>query len=205
VRRLFVLLLASFVPIAAQESKGLTPVWDVRKNMSLIAEQVKRLPPLLDRAKPKEWTERGAPLTYVQLLESSRNSVANLIASSERLAKEPEKLTAALDTLFRFESAQVVLGSLREGIHKYQPGELVNQLNQALSDTANSRETLRQHVVDLASLREQELSIMDKEAQRCREDITRATPPTPAARQIQRTRPKPPPTAIKGDNKGNQE
>jgi uncharacterized membrane protein YccC len=205
VYRLYVLLLFSLPPIAGQESKGLTPVWDVRKNMGLIAEQVKRLQPLLDRAKPQEWTKRGAPLTYVQLLESSRNSVANLIASSDRLAKEPEKLTAALDTLFRFESAQTVLGSLREGVTKYQPGELVNQLNQALSDTANSRETLRQHVVDLASLREQELSIMDKEAQRCREDITRATPPSPAAKQIQRSRPKPTSPAVKSDNKVNQE
>lgn len=163
---------------------GLTPTWDVRKQMTSLAEQVKRLPPILDKVNPKDWVAQGAPETYIKQLESAKNSVVHLVASSGRLAQDPEKLTAALDTLFRFDTVMVVLGSLRDGVRKYQGEALSSELNTALTDSFNSRETLKQHVSDLANLREQELQLMDQEAQRCRGMITRTTPPSPAAKPL---------------------
>lgn len=180
--------------MCAQEN-GVTPVWDVRKQMAGVAEQAKRLQPLIDRTKPQEWVAKGAPQTWINQHQSARNSVANLVAASEKLSRDPERLTIALDTMFRLDAVMTVLGSLRDGVRKYQGDTLANDLSTAITDTFNSRETLKQHVTDLAATREQESKIMDEEAQRCRGMITRQAPPSPPARSLrqrQRSREKQP-------------
>ena len=156
--------------------------------MASLSDQVKRLPPLLERIKPQEWVTKGGSPTWIKQHESARNSVANLVAATDRLSKDPERLTAAIDTLLRFDTIGVVLTSLRDGTRKYQGDAMANELSTAITDTFSMRETLKQHVTDLAALREQEMRLMDQEAQRCRGDLTRATPPSPGARPLTRSR-----------------
>jgi hypothetical protein len=147
---------------------GVTPEYDVRRDLTTLAEQTRRFQPLLAQVKPEKWIENGAPEAYVRQLRSCQANVQSLIAATDQLAREPERLTVALDAYFRMQNMESLVGSLRDGIRKYQNAELAGLLSGALADNANNREKLRQHIIDLAAAREQELQIMDQEAQRCR-------------------------------------
>ena len=99
--------------------------------------------------------------------------------SSDNLVREPERLTAALDTYFRLQNLEVVLVSLVEGVRKYQNPAWLILLRSLMNENSASRQQLRQYIVDLAANKEQEFKVMDQEAQRCREIISRpaAAPP----------------------------
>jgi hypothetical protein len=47
-----------------------------------------------------------------------------------------------------------------------------------LGENANNRDKLRQYITDLAADKEEEFQVVDKEAQRCRGQVSR-TPVTP--------------------------
>jgi hypothetical protein len=61
-----------------------------------------------------------------------------------------------------------------------------------MTESSNNKEKLRTHIVDLAALREQELSVMDQEAQRCRGMLSRMPldPPASGKRKLQKPEPK---------------
>ena len=77
---------------------------------------------------------------------------------------------------------ETMLGSLIEGIRKYQNGAVGDLVQGIMNENSGNRERLRQYIVDLANEKEQEFQIADKEAQRCRGTILRppSTPPRPA-------------------------
>jgi hypothetical protein len=187
---LFSFLVLAAAPAVPQGS--ITPVWDIKSIMEQLAAQVRRLQPLLAHAKPEDWKRQGAPDTYVRLLKSTQDGVTYLIGSTDRLAKEPERLTVALEAFFRMQSMETVLNSLQEGIRKYQSPDLANQLSGAMADYANNREKLRQHILDLANVREQEYKVMDEEAQRCRGTLarTQAACPSETPKNTRRVQPK---------------
>jgi hypothetical protein len=56
-------------------------------------------------------------------------------------------------------------------------------LRSVLSENNASRQQLRQYLVDLAANKEQEFKVMDEEAQRCRESISKLPSPAQPKRQ----------------------
>lgn len=152
----------------ASKSAGVSAAWQVQQNMSTLAEQAKRLEPVLAEAKPDRWTANGAPQSYVGQLQVAQSNVAALIAATTHLAKEPERMTVALDAYFRMEGVEAMLGSIRDGVRKYQNPELADRLTRLMAETSNNRDKLRAHIQDLAATREQEFQVVDQEAQRCR-------------------------------------
>ncbi|HUS06450.1 MAG TPA: hypothetical protein VMZ52_09150 [Bryobacteraceae bacterium] len=175
---LFALVSLPFA-LAAQEKQttGLAAEWDIRKDTAELAAQVKRIPEVLDQAKPKDWVAKGAPEAYIRQLESARKELQYVIGSTEKLVRDPERLPAALDVLFRLQSLEALLNSLRDGVRKYQNSRVADLLNTLLTDNANNRERLRQHILDLAATREEQFQVMDQEAQRCRTELTRQPAP----------------------------
>jgi len=147
--------------------------------MGALAADIKNLEPLLNSVNPQEWMAKGAPAAYVKQLDSARASARSLVAATSLLAQQPEKLPVALDAFFQMERMELLLTSLRDGIRKYQSGDLADHLNQAFAKDVVHRDRLRQHIRDLASLREQEFQIANEEAQRCRGMLTRQTAPEP--------------------------
>jgi len=77
------------------------------------------------------------------------------------------------------------LQSLVEGARKYQSPAVGDQLAQALGANATKRDQLRQYITDLAAQNEQEFAVVDREAQRCRDDQNR-TAARPAAAPAKR-------------------
>jgi hypothetical protein len=185
VRSVFLLLplTASFAqapPAAATVAatqEGITSDWDVKGKMLALANDVARIEDLLARTRPNEWVAKGAPDAYVQQLESCKSSFQLLMESAGKLAKEPERLSAALETLFRMDSMDTLLTSLQGGIRRYQGPSLADDIMRFIADNSHHRDVLRQHSVDLATTRENEFKVISSEAQRCRAELARKDAP----------------------------
>jgi hypothetical protein len=164
-------------PSDAVPAGGLSPEWDVETSLKALSGQAQRLKPILEQIKPQEWVAKGAPQAYVRQLQSAGNELTYFTAATQKLAQHPEKLTVALEALFRMEALQTFLGSIAEGIRKYQNPALADLLLGVQSENWNNREKLRQYVVDLATTQEHQLQVMDQETQRCRLFLSRQPAP----------------------------
>src|SRR5439155_3549018 len=172
--RVGILALVSILPMCgAAQQAGVPTEWDVQKLVSDMAAQSGRILPLIEQIRPKEWVTRGASDTYVQQWDAAHSQAAALKLSVDNLVREPARLTAALDSYFRMQNLETVLTSLIEGVRKYQNPALADLLRSVLSENNASRQQLRQYLVDLAVVKEQESKVMDEEAQRCRESISK--------------------------------
>jgi hypothetical protein len=169
-----ILLAALIAPfgIVAQQA-GVPTEWDVQKLVQAVAAQSARLQPLVEEIHPKEWIAAGAPDAYVQQWDSARSQAKTLKLSSDNLVQEPSRLTAALDTYVRLQNLETSLLSLLDGVRKYQNPALADLLRSVLTENNASGQQLRQYLVDLAAIKEQEFKVMEQEAQRCREIVTR--------------------------------
>jgi len=154
-------------------AQGVSAPWDVAQASKDLAAQAARLNPLLDQLKPQDWQAKGAPAAYVNQLRTARDEVRYLIGAANNLGREPEKLTVALDTYFRLQSVGTQVGSLVEGVRRYQNPAVGDLILSVLSANDSNRDQLRQYITDLAQTREQEFKTVDSEAQRCRGTLMR--------------------------------
>jgi len=171
------LVLAFGGVVASSQTPDLAPEWEVRNNMKELASHVSRFQPILSQVKPEAWTAAGAPDTFQSQLKSVRNEIDYLTRSTTELSADPERLTVALETLFRMQFLESMLDSLSEGIRKYQNPALAELLRGEMNQDAVYRDKLRQYIVALASTKEFELRVMNEEAQRCRGTLSRQAPP----------------------------
>jgi hypothetical protein len=81
---------------------------------------------------------------------------------------------------FRLQAVEWRLQSLSEGARKYQNPAAGDVLAEAVGLHATKRDQLREYITDLAAQNEQQLAVMDREAQRCREEQNTLHPPAPA-------------------------
>ncbi len=164
------------------QSPGVPEEWDVRTLVHNLEIQAQHLQPVLDQVKPETWVAKGAPDAYVTQWKSSEAELRYLLQSSQSFARQPDRLPLALETYFRMQAMDSMLGSLIDGIRKYQnpaTGDLVQGI---MNENSGNRERLRQYIVDLATQKEQEFQIADKEAQRCRGTLLNQSPGTRPAR-----------------------
>jgi hypothetical protein len=177
------ILLASAAALRAQAqppqpSAGLETEWDIGVILQEISAHAGRLLPALDRVNARAWVEQGASETYARQLESSRQQAKALEDGAKALARNPEKLSQSLELFFRIEGLEAMLGSLEDGIRKYQSPESAQAMAALVAQNGANRERFRRYIVNLADEREKQLDVMDREAQRCRAMM--AAPPTPA-------------------------
>ncbi|HYV61749.1 MAG TPA: hypothetical protein VE958_03690 [Bryobacteraceae bacterium] len=170
-----------------QAAPSVPAPWDVSKSVGELAAQVAQLKPVLAQLNPQEWVDQGASMAYVAQWKGAQQELDYLDQTARALEKQPEKLTAALDVYFRLQAVEWRLESLSEGARKYQNPAAGDQLAAAVGEHATKRDQLRQYITDLASQNEQEFAVVEREAQRCREDQNRqqvrpAPAPAPAKR-----------------------
>ena len=155
-------------PVLPAQSEGLPPEWEIRKDLEALVEQTRRLSTPLATLKPADWVGRGAPAAYQGQLQSVRAENEYLAGSAAKLAKDPEQLTVALETYLRMQSRDALLNSLSDGVARYQNPALADLIRAAMAESAASGEKLRQYLVRLAALKEEQLKVANQEAQRCR-------------------------------------
>jgi hypothetical protein len=165
----------------ASAQPSVAPEWDTSKAVAAFSDQAKRLKPILDQLTPQEWVTKGAPQAYVSQWQAAEQELSYVATSAQSLERDPERLTLALDTYFRWERLASDLGSLVEGVRHYQNPAVGDLVVSVLGENSTNRELLKQHITDLAAQKEQEFAVVDKEAQRCRGQVTRPAPARPAA------------------------
>lgn len=164
--------LVAFAPaIFAQQ--GLPPEWESRQLAQSVVDSTQRLNPVLTQINPLEWIKNGAPEAYTRQLQSIQTGVRYISISAKQFSTDPQKLSAALDTYLRVQWLETQIGSLEQGVRKYQNSALADLLVTAVSENASARTQLQQYILDLANYRETEMSVMSKEAQQCRSSIAR--------------------------------
>ena len=182
-----ILLLCAVVAYAqtpsATGSTGLEPAWDIAVIVQEIGANAAALGPALDKVDAKGWMAKGAPDAYAQQLDSSKQQARAIADGASALAKNPEKLSASLELFFRMESLETMLGSIEDGIRKYQGAALAQSLAALYAEGGANRQRFRQYIVNLATQREQQFEVMDREAQRCRATFNAPPPPPKTGRK----------------------
>lgn len=161
---------------AADQASGLETDWDIRPVLTEISAHAGRLLPALDKIDVHAWVGRGASDTYAAQLESSKAQARALVAGAKALAANPERLSAALELYFRIQGLDSMLNSLEQGIRKYQSPADAEALASLQAENGANRERFQRYIVNLAAEREQDLTVMDREAQRCRGMMIQTTP-----------------------------
>jgi hypothetical protein len=164
---------------APPPSEGMESEWDMRTMLKSLAAGAKRLQPIMEQVNPEKWEDRDGAAAYVAQWKAAQNEIRYLDQTATSFAKDPERLTLALETYFRLQSIQLAIGSFVDGIRKYQNPAVADLLQSELSENLRNRTHLRAYLSELAQQKEQELKIMDEEAQRCRGVVNRH-PPAPA-------------------------
>lgn len=179
------LLLVAFAPLlgaqaAPAPAAGLQPDWDIRAILEEMSAHAMRLAPVLAEIDTTAWAAKGASDTYTSQLESSKAQARAISEGAQALMKNPEKLSACLELYFRITGLEDMLRSLEDGIRKYQDPALAQKLAGLSAENGANRNRFQAYIVNLSSQQEQECSVMDREAQRCRSVV--ATEPPAAAK-----------------------
>jgi hypothetical protein len=148
----------------------------VAKLTAALVDEAKRLQPIVAQADPQHWKDPGAGQNYQAQWKSAQDLIQYFSGTADRLSKQPEQLPLALETYFRMEAMQTTLASLADGIRRHDNPAKADVLELVMTDNSNNRERLKQYLTDLANAKEQEFQVADREAQRCRGNISRQMP-----------------------------
>ena len=164
---------------------GVLPEWEVRKLVDKVIADVGKIKPLFEQMDPARWQDSAAAGVYAPYWKGVQTEATSVEVTGARFAQQPEKLTVGLDFLYRLDSLHAQASLLSQGVRRYQNPALADLLDATVREAGISRDTIRQHVSDLAALREKELEVASNEAQRCRAQLARPTPTPkpPAARK----------------------
>ena len=152
------------MPAFAQAPPGVTPVWELKKQLDGLVAQARRMTPLLERVKAQEWGAEG----YREQHNSAKAEVEYLARSAAALAAEPEKMTLALEAFLRLETLERMLDSLSEGVRRYQNPALADLMQGVISENSVHRARLRNYLTELVATKQDELRAANEEAQSCR-------------------------------------
>jgi hypothetical protein len=168
-------------PPPAQDS-GVASEWDARKLIDALTTQAQHLKPLIDQVQPADWLSKGAPDAYVGQWNTAQAQLKYLISSSDAFSRQPERLSLGLDIYFRMQAVDATLGSLTEGVRKYQNPALASIMQSVIAENSTNRDRLRQYLQDLATQKEEEFQVADREAQRCRAALLQQ--PAPKTKKV---------------------
>src|SRR5579862_2687140 len=118
--------------VHGQDSQGVAAPWDEAKSVAELAQRVSRLQPIVEQLNPSAWVEKGAPETYVAQWEGAKKELGYMADAAAALEKQPEKLTAALDTYFRMQAVEWRINALLDGVRKYQEASVGDRLASTL-------------------------------------------------------------------------
>lgn len=161
---------------------GVASEWDARKLIDALSAQAQHLKPIMDQLQPAGWVAKGASETYVAQSKEAQAQLKYLVSASDAFSRDPERLPLGLETYFRMESMESTLGSLVEGVRKYQNPALASVMQTVIAENSTNRDRLRQYLQDLAKQKEEEFQVADREAQRCRAALLKQ--PAPASKKV---------------------
>jgi hypothetical protein len=156
---------------------GMMNPWEIAPVLEEISAHGARLTNSLAHINVRRWIERGASETYVEQWQSATEQARALSVTAGALSHNPERLSAGLEVLFRIQAVETMVGSLEQAMRKYQTPADAAALAALSAENGANRSRLERYLVSLAADREQQLQVMDSEAQRCRAALVAPTQP----------------------------
>ena len=158
--------------LAAQQTAGVAPAWDTGTLFSRLQQDSAKLEPLLKQVKPNEW--KSAPGAYGKALEQLVEQNRAAATRAQSLAKTPDKLADSIELMRALHGVDTLLATLVEGVRQYQNPALAELISGVAAEGSPAREAFAARVLDIASEREQQYQLVDHEAQRCREMLSKS-------------------------------
>jgi hypothetical protein len=172
------LAFAATLQAQAPAPAGLETAWEIAPVLQELSAHAGRLVSALEKVNVQAWVEKGASDSYVAQRTSAREQAQAIAVEAKALAANPEKLSASIQVLLRMQALDAMLASLGEGAGRYQGARDAQELARISAEGNGRRDRLQRYIVNLAAQREQDLEVMDREAQRCRGVLTQAPPRT---------------------------
>ena len=145
-----------------------------------LSQRAARMAPMLEQLHPNDWIARGASDTYLAQWNSTLEQFRAIQSDMSALAQHPERLTESMKALFRMQSTNQALDSLMGGTRKYQNPALADLIESVAAEANGDIDRFEKHLVELADEKEQQFTVVDREAQRCRATLSRQ-PAAPAS------------------------
>ena len=152
---------------------------EVAAIFSRLSQRAARIEPMLEQLHPNDWIAKGAPDTYLAQWNSIREQFGAIQSDMSALAQHPDHLTESMKALFRVQATQLRLGSLMGGVRKYQNPALADLIESVVAEANGDIDRFEKHLLELADEKEQQFTLVDREAQRCRAALSRQ-PAAPA-------------------------
>jgi hypothetical protein len=152
---------------------------EVAAIFSRIAERTARIEPMLQQLHPNDWIAKGAPDTYLAQWNSIREQFTAIKSDMDDLTQHPDRLTDSMKALFRVQATQFALGSLMGGVRKYQNPALADLIESVSAEAGGDIDRFEKHLLEMATEKDQQFTLVDREAQRCRANLSRQ-PAAPA-------------------------
>lgn len=144
-----------------------------------LSQRAARIEPMLAQLHPNDWIAKGAPDTYLAQWNSIREQFGAIQSDMAALAQHPDLLTESMKALFRVQATHLMLGSLLGGTRKYQNPALADLIESVAAEDSGDIDRFEKHLLELADEKEQQFTVVDREAQRCRATLSRQ-PAAPA-------------------------
>jgi hypothetical protein len=144
-----------------------------------ISQRAARLSPMLEQLHPNDWVGKGAPDTYIAQWNSTLEQFRAIQSDMSALAQHPDRLTEGMKALFRVRTAHRMLGSLMGGTRKYQNPALADLIESVAAEANANIDSFERYLLEIADEKEQQYTVVDREAQRCRATLSRQ-PAAPA-------------------------
>jgi hypothetical protein len=165
-------------PLPATSEPGLTDE-EVAATVGRISQGAARIEPMLEQLHPADWIAKGAPDTYVAQWNSIQAQFRAVQSDMSAIAQHPDHLTESMKALFRVQATHLILGSLMGGVRRYQNPALADLIESVAAESNGDIDRFEKHLLELADEKEQQFTVVDREAQRCRANLSRQ-PAAPA-------------------------
>jgi hypothetical protein len=159
---------------------------DVAAMLNRLSQGAARIEPMLDQLHVKDWLAKGAPDTYLAQWTSLREQFGAIQSDMSALAQHPDRLSDSMKALFRVQATQVALGSLMGGVRRYQNPALADLIESVAAEASGDIDRFEKYLVEVSDEKERQFTVVDREAQRCRAELSRQpAAPAGASRRTQ--------------------
>jgi len=155
---------------AAAQAPELAPPWEAKVTIEQLRAKVARLSLALGDLQVLTWRGTGAE-NYLPVADSARRQVSGIGGALDRLALEPQKLSAAIHVFVAMQQVTGPLDSLTRGVTQFQGAESAREIEEATNAVLNDREKLTEYVLTMVRFIESSGAIAQRELDSCREQL----------------------------------
>jgi len=155
---------------------------DVITILNGISQHLARMEPMLEQVRAKTWEEKGAPETYAIQYKRVRDQIKKQQQDLAALAQHTDNLQDGMRELYKIQAFHRSLTSVMEGLRKYQNPALADLISAVAAEDQTLQDRFQYYLIQLATDKDAQYQMVDKESQRCRAILSKQPPPAPVTK-----------------------